>query len=135
MAEHQSVGRDLETTFAQFQPAAEEFANGNSEPVKALFSHREDVMIANPFGPAVRGWDRVAASLDYAASRFSDGEVSRAERVATYATDELAVIHEIEHWKARVGGGEVTSFDLRVTSTLRREDGIWMFVHRHADPI
>jgi hypothetical protein len=34
-----------------------------------------------------------------------------------------------------VGGGEVTSFDLRVTSTLRREDGIWMFVHRHADPI
>ena len=135
MAEQPAVGRDFEATIAQFQRAADEFAKGNSDPAKTLFSRREDVMLANPFGPAVLGWDRVAAALDYAASRFSDGEVSGTERVVTYATDELAVIHEIEHWKARVGSGEVTPFDLRVTSTLRREDGVWKFVHRHADPI
>jgi ketosteroid isomerase-like protein len=135
MAEQEAVGRDLEATIAQFLRAADEFAKGNPKPVKELFSHRDDAVLANPFGPAVRGWDSVAAALDYAVSRFSDGAVSPSERVATYATDELAVIHEVEHWKARVGGGEVVPFDLRVTSTLRREDGTWKFVHRHADPI
>jgi ketosteroid isomerase-like protein len=135
MAEQQARRTDLEEVIAQLRGAVNEFAKGNPEPAKALFSHRDDVMLANPFGPAVRGWDAVAAALDYAASRFSDGAVSGMERVVTYATDDLVVIHDIEHWKTRVGGGDLTPFDLRVTSTLRREDGAWKFVHRHADPI
>ena len=32
---------------------------GNPEPVKKLFSHQQDVTLANPQGPAVRGWDRL----------------------------------------------------------------------------
>jgi ketosteroid isomerase-like protein len=46
------------------------------------------------------------------------------------------VIHEKEQWQAKVGGAEdLSRFALRVTSTLRREDGAWKLVHRHADPI
>ena len=51
-------------------------------------------------------------------------------------TPELACILWIERTNAKVGGAEeVTPCDLRVTMTLRPEDGEWKVVHRHADPI
>ena len=52
-------GMDLAEIYEQFSPAFDEFAKGNPEPVKALYSHRDDATLANPFGPAVRGWDEV----------------------------------------------------------------------------
>jgi ketosteroid isomerase-like protein len=127
---------DLEGTVERYHVAADDFARGDPESVKALFSHADDVMLANPFGPAVCGWAGVSTALDYASSRFSDGAVTGVERLATYANGELAAIHETEHWRAKVGErDEPDTFDLRVTSTFRREDGSWKLVHRHADPI
>lgn len=125
----------LAEVIEQFQAAATAFAQGDPEPVKALFSHAEDVTLANPFGPAVRGWDKVSAALDYASSRFSDGHVSEFNNVASYLGAELATYLDTERWHARVGGGELAEFELRVTTTFRNEDGDWKIVHRHADPI
>lgn len=126
----------LQDVIRQFRVAADEFARGNPEPVKLVFSHKDDVTLANPFGPAVRGWTRVSDALDFAAARFRDGEMKTLETVAEYVTPELATILDIERWKAKVSGRqEVTTFDLRVTSTFRVEDGTWKLVHRHADPI
>ncbi len=42
----------------------------------------------------------VAAVLDFAASRFSNGEVTSFETLAIYESTELATILEIERWKA-----------------------------------
>lgn len=92
--------------------------------------------LANPFGPAVRGWKQVSEALEYASSRMRDGEVTGFESVAKYVTTDLATILEVERWNAKVGNREdVTPFGLRVTSTFRREDDTWKLVHRHADPI
>jgi len=127
---------NLQKVVEQYHLAVDEFSRGNPDPVKMVFSHRDDVTLANPFGPAVRGWKQVGEALDYASSRFRDGEVSRFERVAEYVTTDLASILEIERWKAKVGGREeMAPFDLRVTSIFRREDDTWKLVHRHADPI
>ena len=127
---------DFEEFCAQFAPAWSEFARGNPEPAKALYSHRDDATLANPFGPAVRGWDQVSKSLEYASSRFSDGGFIGAERIAEYATADLVCLLDLEHWEARVGERQlVEPFDLRVTTTLRREEGGWKIAHRHADPI
>lgn len=63
----------------------------------------------NPFGPIVRGWADVAAGLEHVSSRFLD----------------------VEHWRTRVGGKELSDIDLRVTSTYRNEGGEWKVVHRH----
>jgi len=94
------------------------------------------VTLANPFGPAVCGWKHVSEALNFASSRFRDGEVTSSETGAEYVTSDLATILEIDRWKAKVGEREdVASFDLRVTSTFRCEDGTWKLVHRHADPI
>jgi ketosteroid isomerase-like protein len=91
------------------------------------------VVLANPFGRAVRGWDQASQALEYASSRFRDGEVTASEEVARYASADLVVIHEKEQWQTKVSGGEELSrFGLRVTSTFRREDSTWKLVHRHA---
>ena len=67
---------------------------------------------------------------------FRDGEIYAFETVAKYVTPELACILWIERTNAKVGGAEeVTPCDLRVTMTLRPEEGTWKVVHRHADPI
>ena len=120
----------------QYQLAQGEFLKGNPEPVKQLFSHREDVSLANPYGPPVRGWEQVAKTIEHASSLRSDGEFVGSEIVAKYVTPELAYVVQIERAEAKVGGREeITPYALRSTNIFRLEDGEWKVVHRHADPI
>jgi ketosteroid isomerase-like protein len=127
---------DLDEVIERCQRALDEFVKGNPEPMKAMFSHREDATLANPFGPPARGWDEVAATLDRAASNLRDGAMVAFEEVAKYATSELAYTVWLERQEAKLGGrGDITPFTLRVTMVYRPEDGTWKVVHRHADPI
>lgn len=71
-----------------------------------------------------------------AAARYRDGVVVGFDQVSKYVTPELAYIVEVERYQAKVGGSEeVTPVSIRCTTILRREDGSWNVVHRHADPI
>jgi ketosteroid isomerase-like protein len=127
---------DLDQVIERSHLALGEIVNGNPEPLKEMYSHRDDVSLANPFGPPVRGWDEAARTMERAASNYRDGEIVGFENVAKYVTSELAYIVEVERYQARVGGGEdITPVALRVTSIFRPEDGTWKIVHRHADPI
>lgn len=126
----------LDEALVSFRVAASAMARGDPEAVKAMYSESDDITLANPFGHAVRGRADVEAALDYVSARFSDGEVSAVDTIARYETDDLATLLDVEHWRTRVAGGaELSEFDLRVSSTYRREDGRWRLVHRHADPI
>jgi ketosteroid isomerase-like protein len=127
---------DFDEVVEQYHLALGEFVKGNPEPVKKLFSHREDVTLANPLGPVVRGWEQVAATGERAASQFSEGESVGFEIVAKYVTPELAYLVEVHRGKARFGARQdIAPFALRVTTIFRPEDGTWKVVHRHADPI
>jgi ketosteroid isomerase-like protein len=104
--------------------------------VKPLFSRREDVSLANPFGPPYRGWTKVEEAMELAAANYRDGGVVGFEHVSKHVTPELAYTLEIEHYQAKVGrSAEVTRVSLRCTTVFRREDDGWKIVHRHADPI
>jgi ketosteroid isomerase-like protein len=127
---------DVDELIEQFHLASDEFLKGNPEPVNKLWSRREDVSLANPFGPPVRGWDEVAKVTEHAASQVRDGELVSVEIVAKHVSAELAYVVEIEWPKAKIGESEeITPFALRVTMIFRPEDGGWKIVHRHADPI
>jgi ketosteroid isomerase-like protein len=127
---------DLDEVIEQSHLALGEIVKGNPEPLKMVYSHQEDVSLANPFGPPVRGWEQAAATIERAASNYRDGEIVGFENVAKYVTPELACIVEVERYKAKVGGREeLAPISLRVTSIFRRDDGVWKIVHRHADPI
>jgi ketosteroid isomerase-like protein len=104
--------------------------------MQMMFSHREDVSFANPFGPPARGWDEVARTMERAASNLSDGGMVAFEEVAKYVTSELAYTVLLERQKAKIGGREdITPFNLRVRMVYRPEGDTWKVVHRHADPI
>jgi len=128
---------DANRLIERFQLAQEEFVKGNPKPTQELFSHREDVTLANPLGPPARGGDEVSKTIDYAASTIRDGEPSDYEIVSKLVTPELAYAVWIERTKAKMGGREdIIPFALRVTMIFRpEEDGEWKIVHRHADPI
>jgi ketosteroid isomerase-like protein len=127
---------DIQSIIEEYHKAVDIFSRGNPEPVKKLYSQGADAMLANPFGSTVKGWDRVSEALDFASSQFRDGEVTSFETIALYNTNDLVTLFEIERWKSKVGGKqEISSFDLRVTTTLRKEQNNWKLIHRHADAI
>jgi hypothetical protein len=87
---------DVDELIEQFYLASDEFLKGNPEPVNKLWSHRDDVTLANPQGPAVRGWEQVAQTMERAASYLRDGEITGFETVAKYVTPELAYVVAVE---------------------------------------
>jgi ketosteroid isomerase-like protein len=120
----------------QYHEAAAEFVKGNNATYKALSSQGDDVTVANPFFPATRGWKNVEDRIDRAAARWRDGEVVGFENIITCVSGDLGYILETERFHAKIGDSpEAGPVALRVTSILRREDGEWKIVHRHADPI
>jgi ketosteroid isomerase-like protein len=128
--------QDLDLALEQCHLALGEFVKGDPEPLKDLYSHRDDATLANPFYPAPRGWAGVAKAMEGAASRYRDGAVTGFERVVAHETPELACIVEVERYEVKLGGSDdLTPVALRVTTVLRPEDGAWKIVHRHADPI
>jgi ketosteroid isomerase-like protein len=138
---------DLDLAIENWRLATAEFIRGNPLPAQESFSHRADVTLANPLGPAspeigpvAHGWEQVALTQEHAASRFTDGADVDFEIVQKYVSARLACVVLIERMKANVlGRGDASPsaarVALRVTMTFRPEDGTWKVVHRHADPI
>ena|SRR5437879_3233049 len=127
---------DFDEAVEQYHLALREFVKGTPMPNQERFTHREDVTLANPVYPVVRGWEQVAATMERAAAQMSDGEITAFERVAQYVTPDLAYIVEIERNMGRVGArAGIVPFDLRVTTIFRPEDGTWKVMHRHADAV
>ena len=127
---------EVDELIEQYYRAQREFLRGNPEPVKDLFSHREDVTLANPYGPPVRGWDEVAKTIEHAASLRSEGTFVEWQILAKYVTADLAYVVQIERAEAKIGAREdISPLAVRATMNFRpEEDGEWKIVHRHADP-
>src|SRR5215472_12341421 len=90
------------------------FLKGDPEPVKAQFSQRDDVSLANPYGPPVRGWQPVAATIERASSLRRDGELVGVETITKYVTGDLGYVVEVERAKAKIGASEeITPYALR----------------------
>jgi ketosteroid isomerase-like protein len=125
-------GADLE----DYHRALDAFFRGDSGPVKPFFSRRDEVTLANPFGPVRRGWNEVEETMDRAAVNYAEGGALGFEEVSRFVTLELGYVVEVERYQAKVGGSkEVTPVSLRCTTIFWRDPDSWKIIHRHADPI
>ena len=75
----------------------------------------------------------VVTTFDWVASRFSDGIGCRPSYEVVDWSGDLAYTVGHEEVQVRVDGGPSVPMTLRVTHVLRRVDGEWRLVHRHAD--
>jgi ketosteroid isomerase-like protein len=116
------------------EEATDAFIRGDMDRYLELTAHVAGFTLMNPFGgPASRYEDR-SVSLRTAADYFADGE-ARLEVQQVHAWGDTLVLVMIERQHGRVGGLPDQEWDLRVTQVYRREEGEWMVVHRHADPL
>jgi ketosteroid isomerase-like protein len=124
----------LEDAIARNHAALDSMLKGDCSGYVALLSDRDDVTWGNPFGPFARGRANVEATLASAAARMQDGDSTPFDDVATYRSQDLAVVVQVEHGQIK-GADDQPPIALRVTSVYRLEDDGWKLVHRHADPI
>ena len=127
---------ELAAVIEEYHRTIDAIVIGAPEPQKRLWSRGDDVTLANPLGPPVRGWGQVEEHLEQAASTAGEGEPLRYESISEYSTGDLGYNLELEWTRAKFGGAEeMTPVSLRATTIFRREEGEWKIVHRHADPI
>ena len=133
---------ELNDTIEAFREALRVYVKGDGEPALSFFSSRDDVTLANPLGPPLRGHAEVRTGAIEGAASFKEGgplrfaEVSsRFDEVSRYATSELGYVVQLDRHEGRLVNGAETVIALRVTLIFRREEGRWRIVHRHADPI
>jgi ketosteroid isomerase-like protein len=111
-------------------------AKGDAGPSTALWSRRDDVVLANPLGPPIVGFALVAAETARVALMFVGGEPTEFDEVARWASDDLGYVVAIERAHVqRAGSDELVAMDLRVTMIFRREDDGWRVCVRHADRV
>lgn len=127
---------DLDQVIDEYHQAITAVTRGDAGPQKRLFSRRDDVTLATPIGPPIRGRREVEEAFDRVVSQLREGEPIRFENISRVATEDMAYIMEYEHARGKVGGSaDMASWSLRTTTVFRREDGEWKVCHRHADTV
>ena len=127
-----AIPPELRAALDDLEEALAAMGSGDPAPYAALWAEHGDVTLFGAWGPIERGYRRVTRTFDWVASRFSDGALVPAHDVIGYSGD-LAYTVGFERGEVRVDGGDPVAMTLRVTHVLRRLDGNWQIVHRHAD--
>ena len=94
------LASDLTKFIEQDHLALDAFVKGDPVPLKNLYSRRDDVIIANPFGPPAKGWRNAAETMERAATNYRHGKAIGFERISEYATADLGYIIEVERFGA-----------------------------------
>lgn len=112
-----------------------DFVSGNAEAFKACWLAQPQVSIFGGWGAYEQGWDQVGPRLDWAAARFTGGQIGQ-EVLSMSCSGDVGYTVSLERGDVTVTGQEVAApILLRVTHIYHRENGVWGIVHRHADPV
>lgn len=127
----------LKPFLSQFEAGINGFINGDPRLWKENASHRDDVTIMGGWGAYKKGWNEANAQYDWAVARFKESDAKvNVEYLSSGVSGDLAYTVSIERSEVRlVDQDKPAPMALRVTHLFRKEDGVWKFVHRHADPL
>jgi ketosteroid isomerase-like protein len=123
----------LEDATENFYDALNAVLAGDATAMTDLWSHADDVTYMSPFGELLVGWDPVRASWQAQAEQQLGGGV-RPEELHHYASDDLGCVVGFERGSVEIDG-ESVGVDIRATSLYRVEDGRWVMIGHHTDPL
>jgi len=115
----------------RFYDALTQMANGDAQPMMALWSHSDDVTTMHPIGGREVGWDEVEGSWEAVADVAEGGEVTPSDRLVRVFGD---TAYELVTETASMSlGDESVGGTYRATNVYRLDDGEWRIVHHHTD--
>lgn len=117
---------------AQFYSALNAMFTGDLEPMKAVWSHADDVTYMGPGGGFRIGWEAVQADWAQQAALKLGGKVTPEDMRITVGKD-LAVVHNYEKGENFDAGGNPLTVSIRATKVFRKENGEWKLISAHTD--
>ena len=121
----------VEQASAQFYTALNAMFEGETEPMKEVWSHAEDVTYMGPAGEILIGWDRVFAIWETQAAKMLGGKVKPEQTNVTLGKD-LAIVNCYEVGENFVDGSP-QRVSIRATNVFRKENGQWKMIGHHTD--
>jgi len=121
-----TASEDFDRAIEASHPALDEIARGDPSAFFELYSQREDVTVANPFGPPVRGRGQVEEAGRRAASNYRDGGAIGFENFAKCVGSELRTSWRSRDSRRKPGGARTSLLWLcasRVFSGARMKRG------------
>jgi ketosteroid isomerase-like protein len=122
----------VEEATQQFYVALNAMFDGDVEPMKAVWSHADDVSYMGPVGGIRIGWDEVLADWEAQAALKLGGQVEPLELHMTVGPQIAVVINE-EKGENLDADGKPVPVSLRATHIFRKEKGQWKMIGDHAD--
>jgi steroid delta-isomerase-like uncharacterized protein len=123
----------FEQAVANLRLATDRFVNGDNTDWKAMCSNQPDVSVAGRAGGFEVGWPEVEKRYDWVRDQYVAGDLSY-ETTNWYVAGNLGFILEIARGEILLKGKQAPEhIDVRITHILRREEGQWKLLHRHAD--
>jgi len=116
-----------------FHDALNVLFKGDAAPMKAVWSHADDVTYMGPVGGMQVGWLQIEPYWDKQAAKKLGGKVDPVD-VHVTASPTLAVVHYYEKGE-NVPDGKPQPVNIRTTTTLRKEGGQWKVIGHHTDTL
>lgn len=119
---------------AGFYTALNKIFVGDVGPMKAVWSHANDVTYMGPTGTFDRGWNTILKNWEGQAALKLGGKVEPVE-LRLIAGQDLAVLTAYEQGENTNAKGKLERVRLRATNIFRKEGGQWKMVGHHTDPL
>ena len=117
---------------ARFYKALNIMFSGGLEPMKAVWSHTEDVTYMGPGGGFQVGWRQVLANWKAQAALKLGGKVEAVDMRITVGQD-LAITQNYEKGENKGQDGKALPVLIRATNIFRKEQGKWKMIGHHTD--
>ena len=118
---------------ADFHQALNVMFTGDPAPMKAIWSHEEDIAYMGPMGDQHVGWSKIGPIWDAQAAKKLGGKVGVAE-LSVIAGPEVGVATYLEKGE-NIIDGTPRPVSIRTTTSFRKEAGRWKVIGHHTDTL
>ncbi len=105
---------------------------GDAEPMKAVWSHADDITYMGPTGGLKKGWPDIAQVWEEQAANKLGGKVTP-EEMQINAGQDIAITSNYEIGENFDRDGNLQKVSIRATNVFRKENGAWKMIGHHTD--